>query len=72
MAESVRVSVHRHHLGVQMRDARREVSIYRDALPEASSQALAAQLLGQLTSPTEAAVRAERMLRLQEALNTMD
>lgn len=64
--------LHRHHLGVRMRDARREVSLYRDALPEASSQALAAQLLGKLTSPTEAAVRAERMLRLQEALNTMD
>jgi RNA polymerase sigma-70 factor (ECF subfamily) len=48
--------LHRHHLGVQMRDARREVSLYRNALPEASSQALAAQLLGKLTSPTEAAV----------------
>jgi RNA polymerase sigma-70 factor (ECF subfamily) len=64
--------LHRHHLGAQMRDARREVSLYRDALPEASSAALAAQLLGRETSPTQAAVRAERMLRLQEALNTID
>src|SRR5215467_1784475 len=39
-------NLHRHHLGAQMRDARREVSLYRDALPEASSTALAAQLLG--------------------------
>ena len=38
----------------------------------ASSAALAAQLLGKHTSPTQAAVRAERMLRLQEALNTLD
>jgi RNA polymerase sigma-70 factor (ECF subfamily) len=64
--------LHRRHLGAQMRDARREVSLYRDALPEASSAALAARLLGRETSPTQAAVRAERMLRLQEALNTID
>jgi RNA polymerase sigma-70 factor (ECF subfamily) len=65
-------NLHRHHLGVQMRDARREVSLYRDALPEASSAALAAQLLGKQTSPTQAAVRAERMLRMQEAINSLD
>jgi RNA polymerase sigma-70 factor (ECF subfamily) len=64
--------LHRHHLGAQMRDAAREIALYREALPEASSAALAAQLLGKHTSPTEAAMRAERMLRLQEALNTMD
>ena len=40
-------------------------------LPAASSAALAAQLLGKHTSPTQAAVRAERMMRLQEALNTL-
>jgi RNA polymerase sigma-70 factor (ECF subfamily) len=65
-------TLHRHHLGTQMRDAGREVSLYRGALPTASSAALAAQLLGKLTSPTQAAVRAERMLRLQEALNSLD
>jgi RNA polymerase sigma-70 factor (ECF subfamily) len=66
------LKLHRRHLGTQMRDAGREVSLYRGALPEASSAALAAQLLGQHTSPTQAAVRAERMIRLQEALNTLD
>jgi RNA polymerase sigma-70 factor (ECF subfamily) len=65
-------TLHRQHLGTHMRDARREVSLYRDPLPTASSAALAAQLLGKNTSPTQAAVRAERMLRLQEALNTLD
>jgi RNA polymerase sigma-70 factor (ECF subfamily) len=64
--------LHRHHLGAQMRDAGREVSLYRDALPAASSAALAAQLLGKHTSPTQAVLRAERMLRLQEALNALD
>jgi RNA polymerase sigma-70 factor (ECF subfamily) len=66
------ITLHRQHLGTQMRDANREVSLYRDALPTASSAALAAQLLGKHTSPTEAVVRAERVLRLQEALNTLD
>ena len=64
--------LHRHHLGVHMRDAGREVSLYREALPAASSMALAAQLLGKYTSPTQAAIRAERILRVQEALNTLD
>jgi len=64
--------LHRHHLGAQMRDANREVSLYRGALPAASSAALAAQLLGRHTSPTQAVLRAERMLRLQEALNLLD
>src|SRR5437870_668671 len=66
------LKLHRHHLGTQMRDAGVEVSIYRGALPAASSAALAAQLLGKHTSPTQAAMRAERMMRLQEALNTLD
>src|SRR5216110_3088543 len=66
------LKLHRHHLGTQMRDAGREVSLYRGALPAASSAALAAQLLGKHTSPTQAAVRAERLLRLQEALNSLD
>lgn len=64
--------LHRQHIGAQMRDAGREVSIFREALPAASSAALAAQLLGKYTSPTQAAVRAERMLRLQEALNGLE
>jgi RNA polymerase sigma-70 factor (ECF subfamily) len=66
------LEVHRHHLGTPMRDARREVSLYRGPLLEATSAALAAQLLGHLTRPSEAAVRAEAKLRLQEALNCMD
>lgn len=65
-------TLHRQHLGTRMRDAGIEISLYRDALPEASSAALASMLLGKHTSPTEAAQRAERLLRIQEALNTLD
>jgi RNA polymerase sigma-70 factor (ECF subfamily) len=64
--------VHRQHLGAEIRDVGREVSLYRGALPEATSAALAAQLLGRDTRPSEAAIRAERKIRLQEALNSMD
>jgi RNA polymerase sigma-70 factor (ECF subfamily) len=64
--------LHRHHLGARMRDARREVSLYQGSLPGATSAALAAQLLGHFTRPSEAAVRAERKVQLQTALNAMD
>jgi RNA polymerase sigma-70 factor (ECF subfamily) len=64
--------VHRRHLGAQMRDADREVSLHRGGLPEADSASLAAQLLGKLTTPSQAAVRAEQRLFVQEALNRMD
>jgi len=64
--------LHRHHLGAKMRDAGLEVSLYRGALPAASSAALAAQLLGKHTSPTQAVMRAERLFRIQEALNSLE
>src|SRR5207237_5104844 len=63
---------HRQHLGVQARDAGREVSLYRGALPEATSAALAAHLLGRLTTPSQDAIKAELKLSIQEALNSMD
>src|SRR5262249_5048581 len=66
------LELHRRHLGTQMRDAGREVALYRGTLPEASSAALAAQFLGREPRPSEAAVRAEMKVRLQEALNSMD
>jgi RNA polymerase sigma-70 factor, ECF subfamily len=63
---------HRRHLGTGMRDAGREVSLYRDPLPQASSAALASMLLGRLTSPSNAAIRAEQLLQVQEAINSLD
>ena len=63
---------HRRHLGTGMRDAGREVSLYRDPLPQASSAALASMLMGRLTSPSNAAIRAEQLLQVQEAINSLD
>jgi RNA polymerase sigma-70 factor (ECF subfamily) len=52
-----------------MRNVERDVSIYGGALPEGTSQSLAAQLLGKLTSPSQAAIRIEKQMRVQEALD---
>jgi RNA polymerase sigma-70 factor (ECF subfamily) len=64
--------LHRHHLGIQRRDARREVSLYDCNVPNANSAMLAARLLGSLTSPSTAAAKAELKIRLLEALEAMD
>jgi RNA polymerase sigma-70 factor, ECF subfamily len=64
--------LHRRHLGAHVRDADREIGLYHGALPKATSAALAARLLGHVTQPSEAAVRAERKIRIQTALNAMD
>jgi RNA polymerase sigma-70 factor (ECF subfamily) len=66
------IDAHRRHLGAKMRNAAQEVSLHRGAMPAASSASLAAQLLGRLTSPSLAAIKAETRLRVQEVLNAMD
>src|SRR5262249_22624037 len=69
---NVLLAVHRHHLGTKMRDAHREVALYRGAMPEATSAARAAQLVGKDTRHGEAAMRAERKILLQQALDTLE
>src|SRR5580692_9683160 len=64
--------IHREHLGAAIRDAGREVSLYKGALPQASSISLAAQLLGQYTPASQAISRAEIQVQIQTALNGMD
>jgi len=66
------LAIHRHYLSTRMRDVGQEVALQHGAMPQATSAALAAQLLGRLTSPSHAAIRAEMQVRLQEALNSMD
>ena len=61
-------ALHRQHLGTRMRDAGRDVSLQGGALPEASSVLLAAQLLGRLTTPSQALMRAELQSHIQDAL----
>jgi RNA polymerase sigma-70 factor (ECF subfamily) len=65
------IDAHRQHLGAQRRTANRDISIHGGA-PGAQSMSLAIQLVGDLTSPSQAAQRNETLSRLEEALNRMD
>ncbi|QEH38760.1 ECF RNA polymerase sigma factor SigD [Aquisphaera giovannonii] len=65
-------TLHRHHLGVQMRDAGQEVGLGRGGWPQASSAALAEHLLDARTAPSEAAMRAERKERVRRALEELE
>lgn len=64
------IDLHRMHLGTKMRDATREAPIHGG--PMVSSHSLATQMYGRLTSPSQAAVRAEIQQRVQAALGAMD
>jgi RNA polymerase sigma-70 factor (ECF subfamily) len=66
------IDVQRRHLGAQMRDAGREVCIHAGHGRHATSVSLAGYLVGHLTSPSRAAMRAEMSDRLEAALETMD
>ena len=66
------IALHRHHLGVQARDAGREMSLQPAAFPGATSADLAVQILGKHTSPSQAAMRAEIKMQLEQALNEME
>ena len=67
------IDVHRRHLGAQKRDVESgSVPPARGPWPVASSASLAEQLLGRLTSPSQAAIKAELRLRVQEALNSLE
>ncbi|MDA1054352.1 MAG: sigma-70 family RNA polymerase sigma factor [Planctomycetota bacterium] len=63
--------LHRQHLGAKMRTAAQEVSLHR-SLPAATSVSLAAQLLGKLPSPSQAASWEETRRQVEESLNSME
>ena len=66
------IDVHRFHLGTRMRDADREVSIHRGNTPSVESVTLAEKLLGRLSTASQAAMKAELKLKVQDALNSME
>lgn len=63
------ITLHRHHFGVHMRDVSREVPL---ATPDATSAALAAQLLAHDPRPSEVATRREAEQRFQNAIDSLD
>ncbi len=66
------VDVHRRHLGAEMRDAGREVSINVPSYPQSTSVSLARRLAGNLTSPSQAAMRGEMAKQIEQAVASMD
>lgn len=65
------IDIHRKHLGTQRRAADREISM-QNPFGNATSVSIAAQLLGHLTSPSQAAMRHELARQLEEALEKMN
>jgi RNA polymerase sigma-70 factor, ECF subfamily len=65
------IDVHRQHLGAKARDAGKEVRLGRDDSIAASSEKMAA-IIGDGTSPSQAAQRAETMEQLREAIDRLD
>jgi len=64
--------VHRHHLGVQKRDPRREIALYDQPHTQATSASIVLQLQGDLTSPSQAAARADGHAVAVRAIEQMD
>ena len=64
--------VHRRHLGAQKRSAAREFSIDRGWSAASTSFSLSVHLVGHLTSPSRAALRAELSEQLETALAGMN
>jgi RNA polymerase sigma-70 factor (ECF subfamily) len=65
------MALHRKHLGTHVRDAGRDVHL-GGVRSQTSSVALAARLLGRLTSPSQAAARVELQVRVQHALDGLE
>jgi RNA polymerase sigma-70 factor, ECF subfamily len=63
--------IHRQHFGAQIRNVSREISLQEAPWTQITSDSLAAHLVGNLTSPSQAAIRAEHAKQLEAALEIM-
>jgi RNA polymerase sigma-70 factor, ECF subfamily len=66
------VDVHRRHIGAQKRDASRDFSVNSGWSANSTSNSLSFHLLGHLTSPSQAAIRAELSDQIDQALAGMN
>jgi len=64
--------LHRQHLQAEMRDVRKEISLEQPAVSPHTSLAMAAHLVGRMTSPSRAFSRVERIAIVERALNQME
>lgn len=65
------IAAHRRHLGAQKRTTKRDVSLQGHDAPAANTSSMAMQLAGPLTSPSQAAIKAETRRQLQEVLESL-
>ncbi len=66
------IDVYRRHLGAQMRDAGRDVSLAAPAFSQTTSESMAVFLAASMTSPSQAAVRSEAAEIVRQAVESMD
>lgn len=67
------LATHRTHLGTKKRDARMEQPAVRIRhRPAINSESLSMQLLGHLTSPSNAAIRAENKTRIRTVIDRLE
>lgn len=66
------IDLHRRHVGAQRRAADRDVALDASPYAQASATSMAITLIGKLTSPSQAAVRAEMVATVEQAMATMD
>jgi len=66
------IDLHRRHVGAQRRAVDRDVALDASPYAQASATSMAITLIGKLTSPSQAAVRAEMVGTVEKAMATMD
>lgn len=66
------IDLHRQHLGTQKRDVDREISLDGKRFANTTAASMVFQLMGDWTSPSQAAVRAERLDGVEQAIESLD
>jgi len=66
------IDLHRRHLGAQIRDAGKEVPLDRQRFSQTTSASMAIHLVGDWTTPTQAAVRSERFEAARRTIEQME
>lgn len=66
------IDLHRKHLGAAMRSVAREISVNEKFNAQATSMSLAFQLIGNETSPSQAAMRDEMAEQVRSTIDSME
>ena len=66
------IDIHRQHLGTQKRDVEREVSLDGKRFTQTTSASMVIQLMGDWTTPSQAAVRQERLGMVEQAVAVLE